>query len=762
MIAKLSSLIYSRDFKVIHLGKGFLTKWLLLIFALHLWGCDERGDTRMAPFSLAPDVPNQFLRFINQQPSLAAGNYQLSILPTTSEVGTYSGTLTLAGAEADISGQWQVGVDINWQSTLEPSHDVTLPSAGGFDLQLSCDKPCMAYVVKANFLFLQHSFSATNETWSVPVSQINSPEYAKAYYSAVDESESRTTLANWKSHNGFDEGFDHHVIFRDSKDLGYGRDMYARINDNGSLAFFVNNFVLALGKGNPANYGPLNLLAAVDQNMDYLLGSNAIELSPIDENDDQSDLILKFFTFSAPDENGEQVRIESADLDGRGIKHMPGMCQVCHGATLLPLNADGSFNLLTLKSAKLNQLEVDSFEFMETGVYSKTNQQPAIKTLNQAIHDSFATLATRDSFEPGFWDSSFAQLVAQGRYGGDGFISDEFVEADIPTGWQQTSNRPEGVEILYKQVVEPHCISCHSLRGFNAGNDQDLDEVLVNGLVTQTGNSINFSSYEKFIGYSDLIIDYVYRRGAMPLSLRNYEQFWGKDSEAPNLLAGFLPGFDVVNELGLVQQAGNAVARAGQDRSARSPVLLVGSGSYFANTFSWQVLSAPVNSVYSIENSQSSLATLNADTDGEYLVQLTVDNSRAQPHTSTFTLTLDSTLNKHGSHLNFADDIAPLLQTTLYNQRTCQSCHYSESDIEGIPVYYDSGNLNVYWDVRARVDFNDPDNSILIRKPTRLQHGGGVRLDLASELGRSVYSVFMDWIAHGAPCGQDENICVMQ
>ncbi len=731
------------------------------MFALHLWGCDERGDTKMSPFSLAEDVPNQFLRFINQQPSLAAGQYQLFILPITSQVGTYSGTLTLAEGETAINGQWQAGVDIDWQSTLEPSHDVTLNSAGGFDLQLTCSEPCMAHVVKASFLFLQHSFSAQNELWSVPISQINSPQYAKAYYGAVDASEVRTTLANWKSHNGFDEGFDHHVIFRDSKDLGYGRDMYARINDDGSLAFFVNNFVLAVGKGNPANYGPLNLLAAVDQNLDFLLGSNAIELSPIDENDGDSDLILKFFTFSAPDENGQQVRIESADLDGRGIKHMPGMCQVCHGATLLPLNKDGSFNLLTLKSAKLNQLEVDSFEFMDSGVYSKANQQPAIKTLNQAIHDSFATLATRDSLEPGFWDSSFAQLVAQGRYGGDAFISDEFVEADIPTGWQQTSNRPEGVEILYKQVVEPHCISCHSLRGFNAGNDEDLDEVMVNGVVTQTGNSINFSSYEKFIGYSDLIIDYVYRRGAMPLSLRNYEQFWGKDSEAPNLLAGFLPGFDVVNDMGLVVQPGNAVARAGRNRSARSPVLLVGSGSYFANTFFWAVVSAPIDSVYSIESAQTSQANLVADTDGEYVIQLTVDNSLAQPHSTSFTLTINSSLNKHGSELNFADDIAPLLQTTLYNQRTCQSCHYSESDIEAIPVYYDSGNLNVYQDVRARVDFNDPDNSILIRKPTRLQHGGGVRLDLSSQLGESVYSLFMDWIAHGTPCGNDAAICAL-
>jgi len=729
------------------------------MLATSIFGCEQRPDTQQAPFKLEQDVANQFLRFINQQPSLGAGSYDIIILPKTSIAGTYSGTLMLENTVTDISGQWGQGIDIDWKNSTQSHQELILTIAGGFDLQLTCSEACQVYVVKAGFLYFTHDFSSTPQLWSLPFSQINSVEYANAYYAAVDASESRTTLAGWKSKNGFDQGFDQHVIFRDSKDLGYGRDMYARINDDGSLAFFVNNFVLAVGSGNPANYGPLNLLAAVDQNLDFLAGSNAIELSPIDEGDIQSDFILKFFTFSPPDANGQQHRITSADLDGRGIKHMPGMCQVCHGATLLPLNSDGSFNLLTLKSAKLNQLEVDSFEFMASGEFSKLQQQSAIKSLNQTIHNSFATLGSGDSFEAGFWDSQFAQQVAQGRYGGESFSSNEFVDTDIPSGWQQSVTRPEGVEILYKQVVEPHCISCHSLRGFNAGNDEDLDEVIVNNAVTQTGNSINFSSFEKFIGYSDMIIDYVYRRGVMPLSLRNFEQFWQPDSDVPNLLAGFLPGFNVLNEAGLIEPPGKAVARAGRNRSAQAPVLLMGGGSYFAQEFVWSVLQAPAASIFSIDSGDTMRASLNADTDGEYVIQLAVGNSRSQQQLTSFTLTIDSTLPKHGSELNFADDIAPLLQSTLYNQRTCQSCHFSESDIEGIPVYYDSGNVNVYLDVRARVDFNDPDNSILIRKPTRLQHGGGVRLDLSTDLGNSVYSTFMDWIAHGAPCGDDEHIC---
>ncbi len=134
-------------------------------------------------------------------------------------------------------------------------------------------------------------------------------------------------------------------------------------------------------------------------------------------------------------------------------------------------------------------------------------------------------------------------------------------------------------------------------------------------------------------------------------------------------------------------------------------------------------------------------------------------NSKSDNQKNSVTITLDSTLAKHASQLNFADDIRPILQTTLFDQRTCQSCHYADSNVEGIPVYYDNSNPQLYWDVRARIDFRDVDNSILIRKPTRLQHGGGQRIDLQTDVGKEIYSTLIGWMIHGAPCGHDESIC---
>jgi len=742
---------------IFSLDNVFFRNLLFVLAVINLSACDQRGDTQVLPFALEADTPDQFLNFLNKQAPIAAGQYELFILPNTAALGSYLGTLELAGNTEELSGSWSDSMDIDWQTTTVESHELKFDRAGGLSISISCSAPCYGVITKNNFEF-QRIESVNNQlSLSLEDSQISSVAYAEAYYEAVDPNNTRTTLADWKTQNGFDSGYDAHFIFRDSKDLGYGRDMFAKFNDDGSMSVFVNNFVVSKGAGNPASYGPLNLFAAVDQNHDFLGGSNAIELSPIDENDPSSQLITKFFTFTKPDENGVQQRLTSASLDGRSVKHMPEMCHSCHGATLLPLNSDGSFNTFSLKSAKLNLLEIDSFEFMEDGQYSLESQQLAMKNFNQAMQGSFETMATRNSAEQGHWDSSFAEAVAEGRYNGSDYNSEVFVDSSVPIGWQQTDYRPEGVEILYKQVIEPNCVSCHSLRGFSSGNDSDLDIMRINGQVVKTGNAINLSDYEKFIGYSDVIIDYVYKRGVMPLSLRNYEHFWDPANNASSLLASFLPGFDVLNSEGKIQQPGLPISRPGRDRSAASPMLLNGSGSYFAKLYEWTILKSPVNSVSSFESPNQAQSLFTADTNGEYQLQLSVSNSRAENVTSTVNITIDNLLTI-GTELNFVDDIKPLLQTTPFDGRTCQNCHIASSNIEGIPIYFDDSNENLYLDVKATVDFLDPDNSILIRKPTRLQHGGGIQIDLDTGIGKSTYSSIMDWIINGAPCG-DDAIC---
>src|SRR5688572_18833052 len=93
--------------------------------------------------------------------------------------------------------------------------------------------------------------------------QTDTPEYAEAYYRAIDPNNERDTLAKWKAVNGFETGTgtEVNVVFGDQRDLGYGRRMYARQNPDGSLAFYVENYLIQAGTD--YLYSPLNLDAAV-------------------------------------------------------------------------------------------------------------------------------------------------------------------------------------------------------------------------------------------------------------------------------------------------------------------------------------------------------------------------------------------------------------------------------------------------------------------------------------------------------------------
>ncbi len=57
--------------------------------------------------------------------------------------------------------------------------------------------------------------------------------YAEAYYHDIDSNNDKDTIDKWKAQNGFTgiiSPNEHLVVFRDVKDLGYGRRMTGRLN----------------------------------------------------------------------------------------------------------------------------------------------------------------------------------------------------------------------------------------------------------------------------------------------------------------------------------------------------------------------------------------------------------------------------------------------------------------------------------------------------------------------------------------------------
>lgn len=730
-----------------------------IAFFMLLTACGDHGDTPLpvAKPPVAFEVPDHFLQVPDEQRSLAAGDYDIVAATTLPGVaGSYQISLSRDdGSNSVINGSWTASGGLDPASAANGHHALLMARPGGVKIALSSTVDTYLYLRKNGTVIAQddNSGGGDHALIELAANTINSEAYARAYYRLVDPQDKRATLAGFKAENGFNLGEDAHAVFRDARDLGYGRNMHARRRADGGFAFFVENYVVT-GVPGQSNYSTLNVEAAVREDRRYLFGINAIEFSPIDEADPASEKVLKFFTYK-PESSANDApanRLLAADLDGRGVKAMPGICLTCHGARILPLQADGSFPLATVRSTKYNQLEADAFEYAVLPGFARTDQEGALFTMNKIVRDSYVELGVRDSATPAHWFADFSIGLSNGRY--DGFVAPTTFKDDfIPEGWQQTVARPEGVELLYKTVVEPHCLSCHALQGNSAG---EAVTSTVNGQVVSLANSVNFASYEKFIANSERIIDYVYRRGLMPLSLRNYEMFWKNPDGAPALLASFLPGFDLYDGAGHVREAGLAVAKPGSNRRVRSPVRLDASASLFAASWAWRVLSAPAGAVSTFDDASKSAPLFSADRDGDYLIELSVSNGHGSSAPVTMVLTIDSSASDQ-KLLRFDTDIRAVLgsaTTTL-----CANCHQADTIHPGIPVRYDDANPDLYRDVLARVNLADPENSRLLRKPLGTLHGGGLQLDRNTALGEQRYQTLLNWIREGAICGDDPVIC---
>lgn len=419
---------------------------------------------------------------------------------------------------------------------------------------------------------------------------------------------------------------------------------------------------------------------------------------------------------------------------------------------MYPLNPDGSFPEQTLRSAKMNTLDPATFEFP---AFAEAEQQAGIKKINKMVHDHFVDMGTRPDAEKAKWNNEFALEILTDAYGGD-FSASSYDESVVPEGWRQDAARPDGVETLYKEVVEPHCIACHSLRGTNAGEVYGL-KAAFNGKDVPMGNAVNFSSYEKFISYNDDIIKLVYRHGRMPMSLLNYTRFWRNPDGPPAMLAGFLSGFDVFDAAGNISPPGKPVPLPGADRTATSPVSQDASGSLLTETFAWRIISMPLNASASLANANSAVITLTADTDGDYVLELTASNAMASS-SAQVTLTINSRLMPTPDQLTFVTDVRAVLADE-FTERSCVSCHMPGSGFFGGPISLADSNPTLYQNIIERVNFRDPENSVFLRKPAVLQHGGGVRLDRSDPQGNANYIILLNWIRNGAPCGDDPMFC---
>lgn len=711
----------------------------VLLLSVLLAGCVGEGDTVAPPAALSAETPDAFLSFPNTQASLAAGSYTLQAGPAAG--GSDPAAFHIVVTQDDGSSQTFDGDFSTGLQTLAPA--IVLPHAGGLTVQARAAIP-VRLVLQRN----GRTVASGTDRLELAATQISSEAYARAYYRAVDPHDERDTLEKWKRKNGFYDTANPavtltHVTFRDALDLGYGRDMYVLRNSvTGRIAFMVQNYVVTLQPGSSSNYGPLNVDAAIARDVRYLKGTNAIEFSPANEDNaadpNGSMKITKFFTF-----NADGARLTAADLDGRGIKHMPGMCWACHGGQPLPLDPNGRFQAQALRSAKFNILGVGDFEYSLQDGYHRSQLEDRLRLLNGYVKESYELMQARDihaaATHQGKWSADYALELVKGRYGND-FAGGRYDDSFVPAGWQDGPGRPAGTATLFRRVIAPHCAGCHALQGRAATHEPGTDDA------ANLGNAINFSSYEKFMAYRERIIDYVYKRGIMPLSLRNFERFWRQPDGAPALLAAMLNEPSLFDARGRVIPPGRPVARPGADRTVTAPVQLDGYASSFATRYHWSADSPSV----SFSDPEAARPVMNAP-DGSHVLTLTVSNALGS-HSASVTYTVNSSA-RNPATLTFAEDIRP-----LFSAYGCTVCH-AATGTAGIPVYWsdemDSNGIRLYQRVLARVDLRDPENSRLLQKPLSSTHGGGRLLDTSTAQGRADYTTLLNWIREGAVCGSN-------
>ena len=580
--------------------------------------------------------------------------------------------------------------------------------------------------------------------------QTTAREYAEAYYRAVDPLNERDTAAKYRAKNGFDSGTGEQltVVFGDVRDLGTGRRMTVRRNTDGTIAFFVENYAVKLAADYAFNEA--NLEAAIVRDTRWLPYSNGIEFSP-GPNGGVS--FPKFYNF----EGANGPRQLEVNIDGRGIKAMPGVCISCHGGRgdpLTPPDASGRRHFPIVANgesqargdvqAHLHPFEADALAFSSMPGFTRAEQEAAIKTINKWIlctyprtaADTAPEDACRRMANPSEWQGTAAAMI-KAAYGGDGMPNATFADNYVPDSWLRN-----GQSTLYRTVVATSCRACHVMRG-------------------SVGNSdVDFTSYEKFVGYADRIKAHIIDRGNMPLVRLIFDRFWGTNTATT--LANFLQdqGYTVRDASGAVLMPGRPIADPGPERVALPGAIpLSGGNSLYSTGYAWTLVSGPGGA--SIANATSVDATLNASNAGTYVVQLVTSNGGRTSAPAQIRVTVNPSLSPAPSAVRFSH-----VKTVI--QGTCVSCHRPEGSLPRPPVYWSDTDRNgdgsidatdaawLYADVRGRVNFTELAASPLLRKPSNNHHGGlqQAGFDTSVPPGdpqRANYDLIVNWILNGAP-----------
>ena len=371
---------------------------------------------------------------------------------------------------------------------------------------------------------------------------------AAAYYAAVDPDGKKTTYADWLFETGFiNDPMDYSttgsfavnpdattVVHQNIADLGFIRRVTARCVPN-------------CDDPNPNIYSVIENYPTFDDAALRInrLASVTMERVSAADGSSPSDKFVTFYAYTGTDSRnqlnsaGESIPFQP-DLDGRGEKAIPGLCNTCHGGTPRKLKKDGSYAENGNTGALFLPMDLNNFAFdpnLARGL-AKDDQQAAYKKMNQVALITHRGTEDEDEVAGGSRLPGGHELI-EGWYGGPGMPDNTFNGDFVPPGWLPPA-APVGKDELYLKSVAPGCRACH----------------------VQQERALDFATYEGFMVFEDAHKELVLsiecglsddpkvrekadNQAVMPLALETYKKFW--ESEEVEVFKAHLGAVDCEN-----------------------------------------------------------------------------------------------------------------------------------------------------------------------------------------------------------------------
>ena len=429
---------------------------------------------------------------------------------------------------------------------------------------------------------------------------VGNVQSGRNYYNLIDPEGEFVYLRDWLLYAGFVDADGEllygdniaHAVYVNSYDLGFGRDMWTRVTEDGDVYSYVVNYP--------------NLESAVKKIGDFAVVVMEYSANPnvsvVDEDDldtesSEPEKIVKFYSYVPDQASGGYIRANTMNFDGRGEKAMPGVCTACHyqdpdtidntfvdasgepdfsqadlGATFLPWDLD-SFLYSSAESEGQVDPSYNSQNVLasNTTISNRAGQEAQFKKLNEAALATYVDNPERhrasiDLVHCMYGDTTRQELDAV--LPGDTFDSD-----CIQTGWVEQ-------EELYHKVYARHCRACHTQF---PTHDDDAD------------TEIDFDSYSDFSSEdkTPILINYVYELGIMPMARLTMDRFWLNYQDESTSAADFLRAHLVSIGEQVSSVPGQPVAAAeinGNPNSVGDTVTVNGSESVFSDVYHWEIM----------------------------------------------------------------------------------------------------------------------------------------------------------------------------